>query len=221
MRTTAAQITLMGLISNGDKSETYIATAVEPRKDRESESHRLVSGTQLPDHELDAILIGAGLAKSMKAKPGDYLTLMTTTVTGSLNAMDVRVAGVITTGVREYDDRAIKMPIEGAQQLLQTAKIEKLLVFLKTTEDTAAVEASIRQKYATTLESKDWSQLASFYHQVVMLYNGTTLAGTNATFTNATTTNATSTNAFSTNFAATNFTCQLPCNITGSPSGVW
>ncbi|PYQ28855.1 MAG: ABC transporter permease [Acidobacteria bacterium] len=172
VRTTAAQITLMGLISNGDKSETYIATAVEPRKDRESESHRLVSGTQLPDHELDAILIGAGLAKSMKAKPGDYLTLMTTTVTGSLNAMDVRVAGVITTGVREYDDRAIKMPIEGAQQLLQTAKIEKLLVFLKTTEDTAAVEASIRQKYATTLESKDWSQLASFYHQVVMLYNG-------------------------------------------------
>ena len=172
VRTTAAQITLMGLVSNGDKSETFIATAVEPWKDRESEAHRLVSGTQLPEHELDAILIGAGLAKSMKVKPGDYLTLMTTTVTGSLNAMDVRVAGIITTGVREYDDRAIKLPIDGAQQLLQTAKIEKLLVFLKTTDDTAAVESSIQQKYAKTLETKDWSQLASFYHQVVMLYNG-------------------------------------------------
>jgi hypothetical protein len=29
---TAAQITLMGLISNGDKSETFIATAVEPAR---------------------------------------------------------------------------------------------------------------------------------------------------------------------------------------------
>ena len=31
---TAAQITLMGLISNGDKSETFLATGVEPKKDR-------------------------------------------------------------------------------------------------------------------------------------------------------------------------------------------
>jgi len=172
VRTTAAQITLMGLISNGDKSETYIATAVEPAKDRASSSHRLVSGTELPDHEMDAVLVGAGLAKSMKTKPGDYLTLMTTTVTGSLNAMDVRVAGIITTGVREYDDRAITMPIDGAQQLLQTTKIEKLLVFLRQTEDTAAVEASIQKQFASRLETKNWSQLASFYHQVVMLYNG-------------------------------------------------
>jgi len=172
VRTTAAQITLMGLISNGDKSETYLATAVEPEKDRAMKGHKLVSGTELPDAESDAVLIGKGLATSMKAKPGDYLTLMTTTVTGSLNAMDVRVAGVITTGVREYDDRAIKMPIAGAQQLLQTTRIEKLLVFLHRTEDTAAVDASIGKQFAGTLETKSWKQLASFYQQVVMLYNG-------------------------------------------------
>jgi putative ABC transport system permease protein len=172
VKTTAAQITLMGLISNGDKSETYIATAVEPEKDHAMNAHRLVDGTELPAHELDAILIGRGLATSLHVKPNDYLTLMTTTVTGSLNAMDVRVAGIITMGVKEYDDRAIKMPIAGAQQLLQTNKIEKLLVFLNQTEETAAVEAAIQKKFAGQLETKNWSQLASFYHQVVMLYNG-------------------------------------------------
>lgn len=172
VKTTAAQITLMGLISNGDKSETYIATAVEPAKDRAMKAHRLVAGTELPADESDAILIGRGLATSLHVKPNDYLTLMTTTVTGSLNAMDVRVAGVISMGVKEYDDRAIKMPIDGAQQLLQTNKIEKLLVFLNQTEQTAAVEAAIQKKFAGQLETKNWSQLASFYHQVVMLYNG-------------------------------------------------
>lgn len=170
VRTTAAQITLMGLVSNGDKSETYLATAVEPAKDREARGHRLIEGAELPDNEPDAVLLGRGLATSMKVKPGDYITLLTTTVTGSLNAMDARVAGIIATGVKEYDDRAVKMPIDGAQQLLQTKKVEKLLVFLNKTEDTAAVEETLRKNAA--IETKTWSQLASFYHQVVMLYNG-------------------------------------------------
>ena len=106
-------------------------------------SQRVTAGSDLPINEPDAVLVGAGLAKSMHVKPGDYLTLMTTTVAGSLNAMDVRVAGIFMTGVKEYDDRAVKMPIAGAQQLLQTKKVEKLLVFLNNTDDTAAVHADL------------------------------------------------------------------------------
>ena len=107
----------------------------------------------------------------MHVKPGDYVTLMTTTVTGSLNAMDVRVAGIFTIGVKEYDDRAIKMPIAGAQMLLQTKKVEKLLVFLNNTDDTAPC-APASGKSLSGVEFKDWSELATFYHQVVALYNG-------------------------------------------------
>jgi putative ABC transport system permease protein len=175
VRMTAEQITIMGLVSNGEKSETFIATAVEPRKDHEMGSQRIVSGTDLPDSETDAVILGRGLASSMHARPGDYLTIMTTTVAGSLNAMDVRVAGIFTSGVREYDDRALKLPITGAQQLLQTNRIEKLLVFLKTTDDTDAVHSSLQNLFAEkkwALEMKEWSQLATFYHQVVLLYNG-------------------------------------------------
>ena len=168
---TAAQITLMGLVSNGDKSETFVATAVEPEKDRNMRGQRLVSGTALPDAEADAVQLGKGLARSMNVKAGDYVTLMTPTVAGSLNAMDVRVAGIFETGVKELDERAVKMPLAGAQQLLQTAKVEKLLIFLRNTEDTAAVRADIERR-KLPVEIKSWSELASFYHQVVLLYNG-------------------------------------------------
>ena len=171
VKMTAAQITLMGLVSNGEKSETFLATAVEPEKDRLMQSQRVTAGASLTNHEPDAALIGAGLAKSMHVKPGDYLTLMTTTVAGSLNAMDVRVAGIFMTGVKEYDDRAVKLPIAGAQQLLQTKKVEKLLVFLNNTDDTAAVHADLA-KSLKGVEFKEWSELASYYHQVVALYNG-------------------------------------------------
>ncbi|HEV2720647.1 MAG TPA: ABC transporter permease, partial [Thermoanaerobaculia bacterium] len=94
VKMTAAQVTLMGLVSNGEKSETFIATAVEPAKEKQMNGYRLTGGTDLPDNEPDAVILGRGLAASMHAKPGDYLTLMTTTSTGSLNATDVRVAGI-------------------------------------------------------------------------------------------------------------------------------
>jgi putative ABC transport system permease protein len=78
-------------------------------------------------------------------------------------------------GIKEYDDRAVKMPISGAQQLLQTKKVERLIVMLKNTDDTQPVRASIAQtlpRAGWPIEMKDWSELATFYHQVVLLYNG-------------------------------------------------
>lgn len=171
VESTAAQITLMGLISNGDKSETFVATAVEPQKDRVMRGQTLVEGTLLPDDESDAVTLGKGLARSMNVKTGDYVTLMTPTVTGSLNAIDVRVAGIFQTGVKELDERAVKLPLAGAQQLLQTTKVEKLLVFLRDTETTSAVRADI-ERMKLPIEIRSWSELASFYHQVVLLYNG-------------------------------------------------
>jgi putative ABC transport system permease protein len=175
VKTTAAQISLMGLVSNGEKSETFMATAVEPLKDRMMSAQKLTAGVDLPLDENDAVIVGKGLATSMNVKPGDYLTLMTTTGSGSLNATDVRVAGIFMSGVKEYDDRAIKMPIAGAQQLLQTTKIEKLLVFLNETSDTDAMRSDLTRTFAQQgwkLEMKEWSELATFYHQVVALYNG-------------------------------------------------
>jgi len=168
---TTAQITLMGLVSNGDKSETFLATAVEPKQDRQMAAQRITAGGDLPPNESDAVILGRGLAASMHAKPGDYLTLMSTTTTGSLNAMDVRVAGIFMSGIKEYDDRAIKMPLAGAQTLLQTKKVERLIVMLRNTDDTAAVHAALARTLRD-VEFKEWSELATFYHQVVLLYNG-------------------------------------------------
>ena len=172
---TAAQISLMGLISNGDKSEAFLATAVEPSKDKAMPAQRMVSGSFLTSANADEVIIGDALAKSMHASAGDTLTLMTTTANGAFNALDVRVAGVFSTGMKEYDERAIKMPLAAAQRLLQSNKVEKLLVVLHNTSDTDAVERDLSRLFESRgekYEMKTWSQLAGFYHQVVMLYNG-------------------------------------------------
>lgn len=172
---TAAQISLMGLVTNGEKSEAFIATAVEPVKDKAMPAQRIVSGKFLSDKDRDEVFIGEPLARSLKVKAGDYLTLMTTTLSGSLNGMDVRISGVFSTGMKEYDERAIKIPLAAAQKLLHTTKVEKLLVMLKDTKDTAAVQRDLGALFTSKhlpLELRNWSDLATYYHQVVMLYNG-------------------------------------------------
>jgi putative ABC transport system permease protein len=45
------------------------------------------------------VMLGEGLARSLKAGPGSGLTLMASTTEGVLNALDVTVAGVFSTGV--------------------------------------------------------------------------------------------------------------------------
>jgi putative ABC transport system permease protein len=172
---TAAQISMMGLISNGDKSEAFLATAVEPSRDRAMPAQRMTAGAYLTDDDPDAIILGDALAKSMKTAVGETLTLMTTTANGSLNALDVRVAGIFSTGMKEYDERAIKIPLSAAQRLLQTDKVEKLLVVLRNTSDTEAFRRDLASRFARSgdkFELRTWSELAGFYHQVVMLYNG-------------------------------------------------
>jgi putative ABC transport system permease protein len=172
---TTSEIGLIGLVSNGEKSETFLATAVEPDRDHRKRRQWILQGSSLSPGESDDVIIGQGLAASMSARPGDYLTLMTTTVHGSLNAMDVRVAGIFSTGVKEYDDRAVKMALAGAQRLLQTKKVEKLIVILKDTSDTDGVKRDLERNFQSRqwpLDVRDWSQLATFYHQVMSLYNG-------------------------------------------------
>ncbi|HET6962022.1 MAG TPA: FtsX-like permease family protein [Terriglobia bacterium] len=172
---TVPQISLMGLVTNGEKSETFLATGVEADKDQKMSAQRLVAGESISDKETDGVIVGELLARSMNVKPGDFLTLMTTTVSGSLNGLDVRVRGTFATGMKEFDERAIKMPLAGAQQLLQTQKIERLLVLLKKTDETDGVKTTLESQFVQNhwdLEIRDWSVLATYYHQVRNIFNG-------------------------------------------------
>jgi putative ABC transport system permease protein len=175
VKSTAAQITVTGLITNGEKSVAFLALGVEPPRDEPMKTQTMVDGSFLKDDQEDGIIVGERLAKSLSVRPGDYLTLMTTTVQGSLNGMDMQVIGTFTTGAKEYDERLIKMHIAGAQRLLHTSRVEKLLVFLHETSDTDKANAAMHTLFAERkwdMETRTWLELATFYRQVVTLYNG-------------------------------------------------
>ncbi len=171
-----SRVEFMGLISNGDKSVIYMGRGIEPGMESRltDYSRSIDTGSFLGDRQaapVDAeVILARGLAKSLHARVGDYLTLMSTTTKGALNAMDVRVAGIYSTGIPEYDERALMVRLETAQQLLNTARVSKLVVVLDNTDNTNSVAASIAGSFPG-ITLRRWDQLATFYQAVVRLYN--------------------------------------------------
>ncbi len=174
-----ARIELMGLISNGDKSVAFVGEAVEPEKEKTLRTLFRGTGADFDSliaaqHETDGVALGQGLAKSLNAKVGDWLTLMTSTTDGALNAVDVQVVDIFTSGMSEYDKRAVRLCLSTAQMLLNTKKVNKLVVTLDQTEKTDRVYREINdwaKEKGYPIVIKKWDELAAYYHQVLRFFN--------------------------------------------------
>lgn len=174
--TVTARLTFSGLISTGDKTLTCKGIGVNVKKEEEmSDFETIVDGRQLQADSQDGGIVGLELMKALGAKVGDYLTLLTTTADGVINAVQFKVEGVAQTGSQEYDSVFVKLPVALVQGLLNTNSAEKIIVLL---DDTEALDKTIPLLAAAIkdndlgLEYRLWSDLAPFYHKVVGLYNG-------------------------------------------------
>lgn len=72
----------------------------------------------------DEVILGRGLAKSLDAKVGDTITLLTQTIQGQINGVDVRVAGIFHMGIKAIDDQYYRLHLKTAQHLLNTDQVE-------------------------------------------------------------------------------------------------
>ncbi|MBK6569549.1 MAG: ABC transporter permease [Rhodoferax sp.] len=173
VRQVLPKIAFNGLISNGDKSTIMMATGVEPDSEFGVKGPFLTmtAGQVLASGSTDAeVMLGAGLARSLKATPGSSLTLLTSTTEGAINAMDVRVKGIFSTGVPDIDKRLVYTDIVTAQKLLVTQRVSSLGIFLDRMESTEPVQQRLAAQFPQ-LTVQTWMDQAFFYKSVRDLYN--------------------------------------------------
>lgn len=180
VRAASATIQFAGVATNGDRSAALVGVAIEPDRTRAMGIEvKVRGGAPLPDAEPtpgeDRVLLGLGLARALGAGAGDVVTIMSTTADGTLNALDVGVAGVFTTGFQDLDDRILQTHIATAQRLLGTENVTSLIVGLRKTDETREAEADLRTTLAgnaVPVAIVDWETRAPFYGQVRALYAG-------------------------------------------------
>ncbi|WP_339141011.1 ABC transporter permease [Pseudoalteromonas galatheae] len=169
------RINFNGLVSNGEKSSIFIGLGVEPEEFMvKGPFLTMLSGQALSgfsDSEAESqIVLGKDLARSLKVAVGDYVTLMSTTTDGALNALDFEVRGIYTTGVPDLDKRQLYIKLSDAQSLLYTDKVSSLSVYLFDLNNTQSAVAQYEPR-VPALAFVPWWERAFYYQSVKDLYN--------------------------------------------------
>lgn len=172
VRQVLPRVSFTGLISNGDKSTVMMAEGIDPDAEFAIKGPFLTitAGQVLSSGEHRMVMLGEGLARSLKAAPGSGLTLLASTTDGALNALDVTVAGVFSTGIPEVDKRLVYTDVATAQRLLVTRRVSTLGVFLDRMDATQPAQARLASALPG-LQVQTWIDQAPFYRGVKDLYN--------------------------------------------------
>ena len=169
----APRLAFSGLISHGDTTIAFIGDGVDPELERPISSQvAIVSGHDLKTANESAVLLGEGLAKSMGVQASDVVVLLATAANGSASAVEVKVAGTFATSTKDYDDSALRLPIQVARKLMKVKGASSWVVVLDKTEQTAdAAKQLVASLPADKFEVVPWSALADFYNKTVVLFS--------------------------------------------------
>ncbi len=172
IRRAMLRLNFSGLANNGKADLPIVGEGVEPDKEAQLGSFlSIVEGRQLADTDVNGLLMGRGVARSLKLQPGDAVTLLANTPDGAMNSLEFTVVGVFQSFSRDYDDRAVRIALPAAQELLFSTGVHSLVVELDATEATEAAAARLHERLpAGQFEVKTWYELAEFYQKTVDLY---------------------------------------------------
>lgn len=166
------RVNFAGLLSNGRTTFPVIGEGVDPEKDSRLSTYiTLTSGNRLSKTEIYGMLIGQGVANALKLEVGDSATLLVNTREGAINTFDFKVTGIFQTFSKDYDDRAVRISLATAQDLLAIKAAHSLVFALTDTINTDRVAEQLRRILSPDqFEIKTWYQLADFYQKAVDLY---------------------------------------------------
>jgi putative ABC transport system permease protein len=167
----AARLNFSGLISNRRGDLQILGEGIEPEREaRIGSALSVLAGRKLAAGDDFGIMVGEGLANALKVKVGDSVNLLLSTREGAMNTLDFTVVGVFRSFSKDYDARAVRVPLRAAQELTTTSGVNAVVVLLADTDSTARAQADIEALLPSGFEIKTWRELADFYNSTVALY---------------------------------------------------
>lgn len=170
---TISRLGFTGVINNGRRDLGIVGEGIEP--DREAKLGtflRYLDGRALTNNDVDGIVVGEGVARSLGLKIGDRVTVVMTLAAGAVNTLDFELVGVFQSFSKEFDARAVRIPLEAAKTLMDTNGIHLLVIQLRDTPLTGAATSATRQHLASLgFDVQPWFTLSDFYEKTVELYD--------------------------------------------------
>jgi len=172
VETVASRLSFSGSLSNGRADLPVIVDGVEPAAEQQIGSAiSVVAGKALDSTSAPGLMVGEGVAAALNLKVGDPVTLLASTKEGALNTVDVPLVGVFRTLFKDYDERAVRINLREAQELVGRDSVNALVVLVapnaSVNDAIAAARASLP---AARYDLRPWWDLADFYQATDALY---------------------------------------------------
>jgi putative ABC transport system permease protein len=169
--TVARRLSFSGLLSNGRTDANVSVEGIDPVAEAAiGTAVTTIAGSPLGAVSGPAVVVGDGLAHTLKLRVGDTVTLLASTRDGALNTLDAPVAGVFRSPFRDYDERAVRISLRDAQDLAATDSVNSLAVLLR--PDASVDDAVAAAKHVlppVRYDIRPWWSLADFYEATASL----------------------------------------------------
>jgi putative ABC transport system permease protein len=171
--TTLLRLTFSGLLNNGRSDLAVLVEAGESDKESKVATfHALIDGRMLRAGDRFGIYVGEGVAKNLRLKSGQIVSVLANTRDGALNSLEFEVVGVFRSYSKEYDARVVRINLEAGNQLLDTEAVNSIVVLLQDTDATARVASRLQDRLGRAdMEVKTWIELSDFYAKTVALFS--------------------------------------------------
>jgi putative ABC transport system permease protein len=170
--TVARRLGFSGLLSNGRADVAVLVEGVEPAVEaRIGTALTIVSGKAIGPDDKDSMMVGEGVASSLKLAAGDGVTLLVSTRDGALNTLDGRIAGIFRSPFKDYDARAVRLGLAAAQDVAGVDSVNALVALL---QPEGSLDAALKAARAALpferYDIRPWTDLAEFYQGAEALY---------------------------------------------------
>lgn len=174
------QLTLSGLISNGRVSTIFIGRGIVPSALEVFRSKRVLTGGRdyegqpLRDEDLDAVGAAVGLARMIDLSLGSTAVVMSSTVDGQINALDVRVTQLVYVAASLLEDKILMTPLSLLQRLYDTDGADRVVLLLDDEKFMPNVRKALDEAFkaqSVNFEVKSWKELSPEYRKTRNMFD--------------------------------------------------
>ncbi len=175
------RLALSGLISNGRASTIFVAEGIEPaamerlqeniltEREKASGMYDNIKKVLDPNHA-EVVELSTGLVDLLHLKTGGQAAVLSNTLSGQANALDITVGHTFNTGNAGSNDKFAFVSLALARSLLDAeGRADRLTILLDDVNQTVAMRTHLSEKLKSAgfdVEIQTWQELSDFYNQV-------------------------------------------------------
>ena len=165
-----------GLASSSDGATGVRVIGLEPAREVDGSffDDKVTRGAFLSASDENTAVIGDGVARKLRLEPGEKFVLMAQAANSAeIESLLLRVSGIMRTGLEDFDQATVLVPLLTAQRLLKLdGRVHQVAIMLDRLDRSDEVARRLRTSLPSGVEVLDWPALMPELRDFIKIDDG-------------------------------------------------